>query len=153
MTTQTYQREITAPLEVVFDLCRSIDFHLQAARALRSRAECGQRTGLSEEGSVTVYSAVFYRCRFRLTMTAHDFRPPFEFRDTMTGGLFAHFSHHYQLTPTPAGCLLADTFSFQAPLGSLGKIMAQLLINAPLQRAQNTRLDAIQKEAEKKTHS
>lgn len=152
MTKKVYHREIAASTERVFDLCRSIDFHLQAAQALRSRAEDGQRTGLSEEGSVTVYSAVFYHLRFKLTMRAHDFRPPYEFRDTMTRGLFTHFSHHYQLERTSDGCLLTDTFSFEAPFGFAGRLMSKLFLQRALAAAQNTRLDAIKLEAER-SHS
>ena len=148
MPTITYRREIKAPPEVVFDLCRSIDFHIEAAQAIRSRAEGGQRTGLSEEGSVTAYSAVFFGCRFKLTMAISDFNPPFEFRDSMTRGLFTHFSHHYQLTSTATGCLLTDTFAFEVPGGRLGKLFQKLLIQSALEKAQNTRLDAIKRKAE-----
>lgn len=148
MTSQTYHREIAAPLEVVFDLCRSVDFHLEAAKTIQAKAIGGQKTGLSEEGAVTVYSARFYGCRFQLTMEISDFHPPFEFRDSMTRGLFTHFSHHYLLTPIAEGCLLKDTFSFELPLRKISQFATYSLIQPALEKAQNTRLDAIRKKSE-----
>lgn len=133
---------------MVFDLCRSIDFHLEAATGIKARAVNGQTSGLAEEGTSTVYSAVFFGCRFRLTMKASNFRSPFEFQDSMNQGLLAHFSHHYLLTPTSKGCLLEDTFSFALPFGPLGAPFEKSLLYPSLNAAQNIRLDAIKHRAE-----
>ena len=148
MKSTLYRREIAAPVEVVFDLCRSIDFHLEAAKSIKARAVGGQTSGLAEEGTLTVYSAAFFGCRFRLAMEATGFREPFEFRDTMARGLFAHFSHHYRLTTTSEGCLLEDTFTYALPLGRLSDPLERLLLFSSLDAAQNTRLDAIKQRAE-----
>ena len=148
MTSNLYQREIAAPIETVFDLCRSIDFHIEAAKAIKARAVGGQTSGLAEEGSITVYSAAFYGCRFKLAMEASHLRAPFEFQDKMVRGLFAHFSHHYILKSTTKGCLLEDTFSFALPLSPLGTLVERFFLFPSLDAAQNTRLDAIKRKAE-----
>lgn len=148
MTSRTFSREIAAPVEVVFDLCRSIDFHIEAGRTINARADAGQTEGLAEEGSMTVYSAAYFGLRFRLAMTVSDMHPPYRFKDQMTRGLFRHFSHHYRLTERNEGCLLEDTFSLAFPLGQLGHWLGMRFISPALYRAQDARLNAIQRKAE-----
>lgn len=149
MFRKTYQREVRAEPEVVFDLCRSIDFHLQAAQSIQARAVAGQTTGLAGEGCETVYSARFFGFRFRLRMRVGGVDPPHEFRDEMVQGLFSHFSHHYRITASEGGCLLEDTFAFSLPLAPIGWPIERTLITPAIQRAQVERLDAIKREAEK----
>ncbi|MEM9079383.1 MAG: SRPBCC family protein [Verrucomicrobiota bacterium] len=151
MPTLTYQRTIEAPPKVVFDLCRSIDFHVQAAQSIKARAVAHRTCGLAELNDKTTYSASFFGSRFKLTTQITRFESPQILHDEMAQGLFHRFSHHYIITESPDGTLLEDDFTFQAPLGPLGRLFEQLLLTKALARAQNERLDAIKSEAENQT--
>lgn len=83
-------------------------------------------------------------------MEVHDYHQPCEFKDVMTRGLFAHFSHHYVVSATTSGCLLQDTFSFELPFGKVGEAFAHLLLARSLASAQHARLNAIKEEAERR---
>ncbi len=151
MPTLTFQRTISAPPETIFDLCRSIDFHLQAAQTIKARAIAHRTTGLAQLHDQTTYSASFFGLRFRLTTRITTCESPHTLTDEMVQGLFKTFSHHYTLRTTPKGTLLQDRFTFIAPLGPFGHLLETLFLSPVMTKAQNERLDAIQIEAQKKT--
>ena len=148
MPTLTFQRSISAPPETVFDLCRSVDFHVKAAKSIKARAVAHRTTGLAELNDRTTYSARFFGLRFRLTTRLTAMDAPHSFREELERGLFQEFSHHYTLQAIPQGTLLQDQFSFRAPFGPLGRIFETLILKRALVAAQHERLDAIQTEAE-----
>lgn len=148
MPSLTFERQIEADAALVFDLCRSIDFHVEAAKGIGGRAVSGRTSGLAGLGDTTTWSARFYRLRFWMTTTITHFSAPLEFDDSMTRGLFHHFSHRYRITDNGNTCVLEDTFTFQSPMGWLGKMVDAIVLSPALIRAQNERLDAIKNKAE-----
>jgi ligand-binding SRPBCC domain-containing protein len=46
----------------------------------------------------------------------------------MIRGIFRELKHHHAFIPQPAGTLMVDTFTFQAPLGVLGRVAEALFL-------------------------
>lgn len=140
------QRSVRATPQRVFDACRSVDVHVQAAAGIAGRAVGGRRSGLSELGESTTWSARFYGVRSRLTTATTHFEAPSALDDSMTWGLFRSFGHRYRIqedSEQPGVTLLRDTFSFQLPCGVLGDFVGRLVLLPLLTRAQNERMDGI----------
>ena len=148
MPTLSFVRRIAAPPQVVFDLCRSVDAHVEAGATIGARAVAHRTRGLAELGDQTTYSARFFGLRFRLTTRITAFDPPRAFDDEMVSGLFSAFAHRYTMVSEAGGTRLEDRFTFSAPGGPLGRLLEWLLLTRAMTRAQNARLDAIQAMAE-----
>jgi hypothetical protein len=92
----TETRVIAAGAQCCFDVTRSVDFHKVTGRHIRAEAVAGRKTGLSEHGDWTVWSARFFGVRFRIRMEARDFNPPTDWIDAGRSFLFRTFSHRYK---------------------------------------------------------
>jgi len=143
-----FQRTIAASQEEVFDLCRSVDFHVEAARTIKARAIGHRTTGLATLDDQTTYSAAFFGMRFRLTTRITSFEQPRYFKEELVKGLFKKFSHHYRVSETNEGTLLEDCFTFVSPLGWVGRLWDKFVLERVMIRVQNERLDAIKRKAE-----
>ncbi len=136
--------EIAAPIEVVFDLSRSVEVHLESTRASGERALSGVTSGLLELGDEVTWQATHFGIRQRLTSRITAFDRPRHFRDSMQSGAFKRFDHDHSFTPTAAGTLVLDRFDFTAPLGPLGAVADWLFLQRYMRRFIEVRLRAIQ---------
>jgi hypothetical protein len=95
--------EIEAPIERCFDLVRSVEVHEYTTEIIRGRAEGGRLEGLWQRGDRTLWSAVFFGCRFQLTMEASLVESPHFYNETLVKGLLRNFAHKYTLTTLESG--------------------------------------------------
>lgn len=148
MPTIEIHTPIRAPIERVFDLCRSVDAHAASAAATAERPVGGVTTGLLGLGDQVTWSARHLGWRWRLTSRITEFDRPRHFRDTMVAGVFARFDHDHEFAANGEVTLVRDVFDFTSPCGRLGRIADALLVTRHLQRFLERRLAAIRRIAE-----
>jgi len=117
------QTIIQAPIEVVFDLSRSVDLHQLSQSRHGERAVDGRTSGLIELGEWVTWEAVHFGVRQRLTSRIEVMDRPRHFRDSMVRGAFRRFDHDHQFERVSSGeTRMFDLFDYTSPLGILGRL-------------------------------
>ncbi|MEZ6096776.1 MAG: hypothetical protein R3C03_21550 [Pirellulaceae bacterium] len=88
MSVITLTTEIAATIDVVFDLSRSIDLHVESTSQTNEKAIAGRTSGLIELGETVTWEATHFFIRQRLTVRIELFDRPNHFRDSMVAGRF-----------------------------------------------------------------
>lgn len=127
--------QIRAPIERVFDLARSIDFHCVSLADTGEEAVAGRTSGLIELGESVTWRARHFGVRQHLTSRISAFDRPRYFQDTMVRGAFAWMVHEHYFDPAPdGGIILRDELRFAAPLGILGRVAERLVLRQYMTR-------------------
>ncbi|HEX8390976.1 MAG TPA: SRPBCC family protein [Longimicrobium sp.] len=131
----TQETRIAAPMERVFDLARSIDFHSRSLAHTGEEAVAGRTAGLIELGETVTWRARHLGVRQHLTARITAFERPRFFQDTMVRGAFAWMQHDHLFAPAPdGGTVMTDELRFAAPLGILGRIAERVLLRRYMTR-------------------
>ena len=85
--------DVDAPVEVCFDLSRSIDLHLESMLASDERTVAGVTSGSSGGGADVTWEARHFGVTWRMTSRTVEFEPPRRFVDEMVRGPFTAFRH------------------------------------------------------------
>lgn len=142
------QTAIRAPIERVFDLCRSVDAHVATAGPTGERAVAGTTSGLLELGDDVTWSARHLGLRWRLTSRIVAMGRPRHFRDAMVAGPFRRFDHDHRFVERAGVTEVTDVFDFTSPLGFLGRIADALVVERHLRRFLTARMNGIRHIAE-----
>lgn len=114
---------VSAPIERVFDLSRSIDLHTKSASKSGEEAIGGRTGGLIDLNETVTWRATHLGVRQTLTSKITQFDRPFHFRDSMVRGIFKRIDHDHFFEEIADGkTLMRDRFDYDAPLWILGKI-------------------------------
>jgi len=141
--------EITAPIERVFDLARSIDVHQQSQSRHKEKAVSGRTSGLIEEGEEVTWEATHFGIRQRLSSRITAMQSPTHFRDVMITGAFKRFEHDHHFRTLPeGGTLMMDVFDYTSPLGLLGRWADRLFLERYMRALLTERNLAIKQLAE-----
>lgn len=124
MTTFRLVTDIAAPIDVCFDLSRSIDLHLESMAASQERAVAGVTSGLIAAGEEVTWEARHFGRRWRMTSRITEFDRPHRFVDEMVRGPFVSYHHVHLFHVTDDGARMTDVVTFRAPVG--------LIANGPL---------------------
>lgn len=120
---------IEAPIDRVFDLARSIDLHRLSTRQTHEQAIAGRTSGLIGLGETVTWRAKHFGIYQKLSVVITEFNRPFSFTDCMLKGAFASMQHQHQFESVNTGkTLMRDIFTFQAPLGILGRFAEALFL-------------------------
>lgn len=141
---------IRAPIEVCFDLARSIDIHMDSTAQTRERAVGGRTSGLIELGESVTWEAVHFGIRQRLTARITEMERPFRFVDEMVSGAFHSFYHVHEFYEVEEGTRMVDIFEYRSPYGWLGVLADQLFVTAYMDRFLTQRNLHIKRVAEAK---
>lgn len=144
----TIEVRINAPVERVFDLCRSIELHEESAAATGERAIAGRTSGLMGPGEMVKWRARHLGVRQTLTSRIVLFDRPRRFRDSQIRGAFARFDHDHHFAESEGGTLMRDVFDYTSPLGPLGRIADRLFLERHMRRFLADRCEAIRRVAE-----
>lgn len=143
--------DINAPIDLVFDLSRSIDLHQQSQLAHRETAVGGRTSGLIEEGEEITWEATHFGLRQRLTSRIVEMRRPNYFRDSMVSGAFKRFDHdHFFEDIGGQGTRMRDVFDYTSPCGVLGRLVDMLVLERYMRRLLEDRNAVIKRAAENK---
>lgn len=119
---------IAAPIERVFDLSRSIDLHMHSASGSGERAIAGTTSGLIGLGQEVTWRARHFGVWQMLSVRITSFERPTYFTDVMLRGAFRSMEHHHNFAQTAEGTIMRDVFTFESPLGILGRIADSLIL-------------------------
>lgn len=148
MQTIRLETRIQAPVEVCFDLARSVDAHCLSVAGTRERAVAGVTTGLLELGAVVTWEAVHFGLRLRLTVKITEFERPRRFVDERVHGPFAALKHVHEFLPAEGGTVMRDVFQYALPCGPLGRLADRLLVHRYLTRLLSSRNRELKRMAE-----
>jgi len=116
---------IAAPIELCFDLARSVEVHLagNVHWGEQAVAEGGVTTGLVGLGERVTWRARHFGVRQRLTSEITALERPTYFRDVMIRGAFHSMEHDHHFRALSSGQTeMRDVFRFAAPWGLLGRV-------------------------------
>ena len=119
---------IAAPIERVFDLARSIDLHTNSTSQAGEQAIAGITSGLIGLGQEVTWRARHFGVCQTLTVRITEFERPTHFADVMLRGAFKRMEHHHFFEISGEDTKMSDVFSFQSPLGILGRIVDALFL-------------------------
>ncbi|MES2707754.1 MAG: SRPBCC family protein [Verrucomicrobiota bacterium] len=122
---------ISAPVERVFDLARSIDLHLDSTEGTGEQVIAGVSSGLIGAGEEVTWRArhfgVWQTHASRITVCDR----PQHFVDVMLRGTFRSLEHHHWFDADAEApeerTIMRDDFAWSSPLGVLGRV-ADLLV-------------------------
>jgi len=140
--------EIRAPLEICFDLARSIDLHMEGTEQTGEKAVAGVTSGLIGMGEEVTWRAKHFGVWQNLTSKITAFDRPVHFRDTMQKGAFKRFDHDHYFEHASGITVMTDVFDFESPLGVLGLIADNLVLKSYLERMLKEKNEVLKKAAE-----
>ena len=122
--------EINAPLEICFDLARSVDAHLQSMQKTKEIAIAGRTSGLCELSDTIIWEANHFGIRQRLTVEISKMDRPRMFEDRMVQGAFKSMLHEHWFEFNDGNTLMKDKFVYETPLGILGILFDKVVLKS-----------------------
>ena len=139
---------IRAPIEICFDLARSIDLHVESMRQSGERAVAGVTSGLIGLGEEVTWEATHFFVRQRLTSRITAFDRPWQFRDSQVHGIFRRFDHDHLFEQQADATLMTDVFDYESPWGFFGKMADLIVVERHMRRLIEQRASVIKAAAE-----
>ncbi len=139
---------INAPLEVCFDLSRSIELHQISTKKSEEKVIAGKMSGLISLHETVTWKARHFGLWLQLTSKITEYKAPDFFVDEMVSGPFKSFRHEHVFEVKQDRTIMIDRFEFQSPLGILGEIMNALFLKAYMEELLVERNKVIKEYAE-----
>ena len=134
--------------QIVFDLCRSIDLHIDSMKHTNERAIAGRTSGLIELDETVTWRAKHFGVYQTLTSKITDCEPYTFFADELEKGIFHSFRHEHYISKENSGVVIKDIFDYTSPLGWLGKLADFLFLEKYMTNLLEERNKTIKKYAE-----
>lgn len=125
---------IKAPVELCFDLARSVDVHMASTAGSRERAIAGVTRGMMSLDDTVTWEAIHFGIRQRLTSRITAFDRPRIFIDEMQRGAFKRWRHTHLFEQREGGTLMSDEVDYASPLGILGALVDTLFLKSYMTR-------------------
>lgn len=126
--------EIKAPIEICFDLSRSIDLHKISTAHTGEQAVAGRTSGLINLNETVTWRATHFGIRQKLTSKITAFDRPYYFIDEQIKGIFKSIVHEHTFENAGDIVIMGDVFKFESPLGILGRIFNEIVLSNYLKR-------------------
>jgi len=143
MTTIRLTTVINAPVEMVFDLSRDIDFHTISVKHSKEKAISGTITGRIGLNETVTWRAKHFGVYLTHQSLITAFEYPKKFTDQMIKGKFKSFIHHHFFNPSDQGTEMTDIISYETPYGVLGRLVNLLILRRYLTNLMKLRNEAI----------
>lgn len=140
--------DIKAPREIVFDLARSIDLHLDSAGDTREKVIEGRSSGLFAEGETATWEGTHFGMRLQLSSRVSGIKFPEQFHSCMVKGNFKKLEHGHFFEVTAGGTRMTDKFCFEAPFGIFGRMAEKLFLRIHMKNFLEKRNRVIKQTAE-----
>lgn len=139
---------IAAPVNVVFDLSRSVDIHKKSMQHHQEEAVAGTRFGLMEqEDTVTWKAKHLFKTRI-LRVKITGMQKNEQFTDEQLEGDFKVMKHEHHFKQIDNGTIMIDLFHFESPYGAIGKWFNGLYFKKYMRKLLQQRNDLIKQFAE-----
>ncbi|MNJ93117.1 hypothetical protein D3C87_107960 [compost metagenome] len=140
--------EIYAPIEICFDLSRSIDLHRISTLKTNEKAIYGVTSGLINLNETATWEATHFGFRQHLTSKITACNRPYSFVDEQTKGIFKSIFHLHEFQEINGKVIMKDTFEFSSPYGILGRLFNFLVLTNYLKNLLMKRNQVIKNYAE-----
>lgn len=125
---------ISAPVERVFNLSRSINLHSISTAHTNEKAIAGTTTGLINlNETVTWQARHLFKTRLH-TSKISALESPVFFVDEMTKGDFKSFRHEHHFKQVDNGTIMIDILEFEIPYGATGKFFNAIYLKKYLEK-------------------
>lgn len=140
--------EIMAPIEICFDLSRSIDLHQISTSKTNEKAVKGVTSGLIGLTETVTWEATHLGFKQKLTSKITAYNRPYSFVDEQTKGIFKSIFHQHEFAEIGGITIMKDTFEFTSPYGIFGRIFNFLILKNYLKKFLIERNEVIKNYAE-----
>jgi ligand-binding SRPBCC domain-containing protein len=120
---------IQAPVELCFDLARSVSAHLSSTEQTRERVISPVATDLLGPGDVVTWEATHLGIRQRLTSKMTAFDRPRYFEDEQMAGPFVSFWHRHEFADKGGTTVMTDLVRYRAPFGPIGSLVERAFLD------------------------
>ncbi|NVK27014.1 MAG: SRPBCC family protein [Flavobacteriia bacterium] len=148
MPTITLQTKINAPIEIVFDLARSVDAHRESMSHTNETAIAGMTSGLMELNDVVTWRAKHLGKYRELTSKITELKFPVYFVDEMVKGDFKSFRHEHHFQQKGNVTIMTDIFEYKSPFGLVGDIFDALYLRRYMESLLSKRNTVLKSSAE-----
>ncbi|MEO7307817.1 MAG: SRPBCC family protein [Ferruginibacter sp.] len=125
---------ITAPIERVFDLSRSINLHQISTTETNEKAIGGVMNGLINKNETVTWQAKHLFKTRQFTSKITEMQSPDHFIDEMIRGDFKSFHHEHHFKATENGTIMIDLVNFETPYGLMGKIANSFFLRSYIEK-------------------
>lgn len=139
---------IDAPVQICFDLSRSIDLHKISFEHTNERAVAGKTSGLIEKDEFVTWRARHFGVEQTLSVKITAMNAPFFFCDEMTEGAFKSMRHEHFFAARGGSTLMTDKFVYEVPFRPFGRIFDWLILEKYMTKLLQTRNSAVRRIAE-----
>ena len=119
---------IKAPVEIVFDLSRSIDLHKISTKHTSEEAIAGVTKGLINVKETVTWQAKHLFKKRKFTSIISEMTIPQHFCDEMTRGDFVFFKHDHYFDALNGGTIMSDIIKFKSPYNIIGKVFNTIFL-------------------------
>ena len=123
-----HEISIHAPIQVCFDLARTVEVHAGKTLLTKQIAIEGITFGLMERGDFVTWETTHLGMKQKLTSQVIEMVKPYRFTDAMVRGAFHSFTHRHEFIERGTETIMIDTFSYKSPFGILGKVANHLFL-------------------------
>lgn len=134
MTTITIETIFHCPIEICFDVARSIDAHVLSTSKTGEKAIAGRQSGLCEMGDTITWEATHFGIRQKLTSEITKMDKPHFFEDRMTKGAFKSMRHEHHFAEKNGVTTMLDVFEYEVPFGFVGRIFNGLFLKKHMRK-------------------
>lgn len=139
---------INAPVEICFDLSRSIDLHIISTAKTNEIAIAGITKGLIGQDECVTWQAKHFGIRQKLTTKITAYDSPSHFRDEQIKGIFKLLKHDHYFDAKDNRTIMTDVFFYESPFGILGRFFNKIILNQYLKKLLWERNELIKEVAE-----
>ena len=137
-----------APIEICFNLARSIDLHKISLEHTNEKAVEGKTSGLIEKDEFVTWQARHFSINQKLTVRITEMNPPNYFCDEMTKGAFKAMRHEHFFERKENETLMIDKFYYEVPFLLFGKIFDAFVLKNYMKQLLQSRNQTIKQFAE-----
>lgn len=134
MPTIKIECRINAPIEVCFNLSRSIDLQVISTKQTGEKAIAGVTNGLIDLNETVTWRARHFGIWQNMTSKITAIQFPNYFTDEMVQGIFKSFKHEHHFKVVENFTLMHDNLEYVSPLGILGKLADVLFLKVYLRK-------------------
>lgn len=123
-----HEISIHAPIQVCFDVARTVEVHAGKTLLTKQIAIGGITFGLMERGDFVTWETTHFGMKQKLTSQIIEMVKPYRFTDAMVHGAFHSFTHTHEFIERDTETIMKDTFLYKSPFGILGKVANRLFL-------------------------
>ena len=134
MSTINLETHTRASAEICYKLSLNVDLHQESTSKTGEHIVAGIQNGIMKLGDTVTWKAKHFGVWQTLTTKITEEKSYSFFVDEMTKGSFKSMRHEHYFIENEGFTTMKDVFMFESPLGILGKIFNELILEKYMKR-------------------